>query len=37
MDRPVLKGFNSGIVKVPEDIRIPAKRALDKMLEVPRD
>jgi quinolinate synthase len=25
------------IVKVPEDIRIPAKRALDRMLAVPRD
>ncbi|OGP46874.1 MAG: hypothetical protein A2022_08835 [Deltaproteobacteria bacterium GWF2_42_12] len=37
MGRPVLKGFNSGIVKVREEIRIPAKRALDRMLEVPRD
>ncbi len=25
------------IVKVPEDIRIPAKKALDRMLEIPRD
>jgi len=25
------------IVKVPEEIRIPAKRALDRMLEIPRD
>ena len=25
------------IVKVPEEIRIPAKKALDRMLEVPRD
>ena len=25
------------IVQVPEDIRIPAKKALDRMLEVPRD
>ena len=25
------------IVKVPEDIRIPAKRSLDRMLEIPRD
>ena len=25
------------VVKVPEEIRIPAKRALDRMLEVPRD
>jgi quinolinate synthase len=25
------------VVKVPEEIRVPAKRALDRMLEVPRD
>ena len=25
------------IVNVPEEIRIPAKKALDRMLEVPRD
>lgn len=25
------------IVKVPEDIRVPAKRALDRMLQIPRD
>jgi hypothetical protein len=24
-------------VKVPEEIRVPAKRALDRMLAIPRD
>jgi quinolinate synthase len=27
----------SPVVKVPEEIRVPAKRALDRMLAVPRD
>jgi quinolinate synthase len=25
------------VVKVPEEIRVPAKRALDRMLAIPRD
>jgi len=25
------------VVKVPEDVRVPAKRALDRMLQIPRD
>ncbi|HIC91909.1 MAG TPA: quinolinate synthase NadA, partial [Syntrophaceae bacterium] len=25
------------VVKIPEEVRIPAKRALDRMLAVPRD
>lgn len=35
-----LAGFKQGVnrvVKVPEDIRIPAKMALDRMLQIPRD
>ncbi|MBU1625991.1 quinolinate synthase NadA [bacterium] len=28
---------NINIIKVPEEIRIPAKKALDKMLQIPRD
>jgi quinolinate synthase len=25
------------VVKVPEEIRVPAKRALDRMIAIPRD
>jgi quinolinate synthase len=37
--REVLRALEemTPVVKVPEDIRIPAKRALDRMLAVPRD
>jgi len=37
--REVLRALEemTPVVKVPEDIRVPAKRALDRMLAVPRD
>ena len=35
--RAFLKGDTTNVVKVPEEIRVPAKASLDKMLAVPRD